>query len=212
LIVAARNVVIVYNTEKVPANMVPKTIEDLADPKYKGMIGTTPYGTGWGEIGLIFGQDYAFELAKKIAPNIAGYTGSSAFEPVITGQLPIFAFTTNGDMARAMSSRGAPLGIVTPFIAYLMGSVNMIKGAANPNAARLFTIFLRTPEGQKILRTVRREDSPFVEGSNAYQTVADARAAGKRVLLYTEDDVIKNSDIFEKIVPKINRAFKAQGR
>jgi iron(III) transport system substrate-binding protein len=212
LIVAARNVDIVYNTDRVRPDLVPKTIDELADPKYKGMIGTTPYGTGWGEIGLLYGQDYALTLAKKIAPNIAGYTGSSSFEPVITGQLPIFAFSTNGDLALDFKEKGAPLEVTTPFLAYLMGSVNMLKGSANPNAARLLTIFLRTPEGQHILRTLRNEDSPFIESSVAYKAVQEAKAANKRILLYTEDDVLKNDQVFTEMVPKISKMFKAHAR
>ena len=176
------------------------------------MIGTTPYGSGWGEIGLLYGRDFALALAKKVAPNIAGYTGSSGFEPVITGQLPIFAFSTNADLALEAKAKGAPLGVVVPFHAYLMGSVSMLKGSAKPNAARLFTIFLRTQEGQQILRIYRNEDSPFIKTSRAYKAIAKGKAAGKRVLLYTEDDVVKNSKIFKGMVRKINKIFKTQRR
>jgi len=212
IIYAARYVAIVYNTNKITPDMVPKSIQDLANPKYKGMIGTTPYGSGWGEIGLLYGRDFALALAKKVAPNIAGYTGSSGFEPVITGQLPIFAFSTNADLALEAKAKGAPLGVVVPFHAYLMGSVSMLKGSAKPNAARLFTIFLRTQEGQQILRIYRNEDSPFIKTSRAYKAIAKGKAAGKRVLLYTEDDVVKNSKIFKGMVRKINKIFKTQRR
>jgi len=212
LIVAARYVAIVYNSNKITKDMVPNGIEDLANPKYKGMIGTTPYGTGWAEIALLHGRDFALGLAKKVAPNIGGYTGSSAFEPVITGQLPIFAFSTNADLALEAKAKGAPLEVMVPFHAYLMGSVSMLKGSVKPNAARLFTIFLRTAEGQQILRTHRKEDSPFIKNSKAYEVIKKAKAAGQRVLLYTEKDVTKNNDIFRKMVPQINKLIKSRAR
>ncbi len=212
LIVAARGVVVVYNSDKIKGDMVPTSLEDLAKPKYKGMIGTTPYGTGWGEIGLLYGEKYTLNLAKKIAPNVAGYTGSSAFEPVITGQLPIFAFTTNGDSALEARAKGAPLQVMIPFYAYLMGSVNMLKSSAHPNAARLFTIFLHTSEGQEILRTYRKEDSPYIASSLTYKTIEKGRAAGKSVLLYTEEDVIRNKKVFGGMVRSINKLIKNSAR
>ena len=212
LVVYASHVDIIYNTNSIRPEMVPQSIEDLADLKYKGMIGTTPYGTGWSEIGLLYGEEYTLNLAKKMAPNIAGYTGSSSLEPVITGQLPIFAFSTNGDLALENKKKGAPVDVATPFLVYLMGSLNMLKGSAHPNASRLFAIFLQTPDGQEVLRTYRHQDSPFIESSSAYEAIKEARAANKRVLLYTEDDVIKNDNLFTDMVPKINKMFKAYAR
>jgi ABC-type Fe3+ transport system substrate-binding protein len=208
LIVYADRVGIAYNTKIVSSAMAPKSVEDLSNAKYKGMIGTTPYGTGWGEAAMLFGSDRAWKWAQAMAPNVAGFTGSGNFGPVITGQLPIFAFTGTPSTAIRQKEKGAPIDMAYPFQAYELTSMTMLKGSPHPNASRLFALFLHTPEGQKTLWEYNREDSPFLETSHEYKQVQDARSAGDQVLLYTEADVLKHQDAFKKLVPAIDKMFQ----
>lgn len=203
LVYSADAVGVVYNTDLVSPDELPKSFEDLADPKYKGMIATTPYGTGWAEAAVILGLTHVEEIAAMVAPNIAGYTGSSDFSPVTTGQIPIFAFTGSAGQAILEKERGAPIDVAFPFHAYFVFAVDMLKGSPHPNAARLFALFLRSPEGQVILWEENRADSPYLEDSNIYKRVKAAEAAGKPVLLEVEEVVLANEEIYQKMVRRI---------
>lgn len=208
LVLFADRVGIVYNINSVPPDMVPKTIDDLTDPKYRGKIATTPYGSGFGEAIMIFGADHVSKVVDGMAPNIVGFTGSTDFRPIITGEFPLLAFTASASQALVEKEKGAPIDVVYPFQAYFLYSIDMLKRSPNPNASRLFALFLHTEKGQEILWHYRRQDSPFVATSHVYKQVEEARNAGKPVLLYTEADVQKHKAVFKKQVPAINKKFR----
>lgn len=188
--------------------MIPKNVADLSDAKYKGMIGTTPYGTGWAEVAMLYGSDQTWKWAQGMAPNVAGFTASNILGPVITGQLPILSFTGDASGVLLDKEKGAPIDMVFPFQAYEFNSVNMLTGSSHPYASCLFALFLRTPEGQKILWKYNRQDSPFLADSHEYREVQKAKEAGQKVLLYTEADVQKDQAIFNKLVPAIDKLYQ----
>lgn len=207
LVLFADRVGIVYNVESVTPDMVPRTIDDLTDRKYRGKLATTPYGSGFGEAIMMFGGERVMKVVDGMLPNIVGFTGSTDFGPIITSEFPILAFTASAAQARLEKEKGAPIDVAYPFNAYFLYSVDMLKRSPDPNAARLFVLFLHTQDGQAILWQHRRQDSPFISTSNFYRQVQEARNAGESVLLYTEADVKQHADIFTKQVPAINKKF-----
>jgi ABC-type Fe3+ transport system substrate-binding protein len=58
----------------------------------------------------------------------------------------------------------------------------VIKGARHPNAGYLFTVFLTSPEAQKIWQQYRGESSAFVPGTAAYEY-----AQGRKMVYMTQD-------------------------
>ena len=208
LVLFADRVGVVYNINSIPPDMVPKTLEDLADPRYRGKLSTTPYGTGIGEAIMLFGTDRVMKLVEGMRKNIVGFAGSTEFRPVITGEFPILAFTASSAQALLEKEKGAPLDVTYPFQAYFLYSIDMMKGALNPQASRLFVVFLRTPKGQEILWKHRRQDSPFIPTSHMYAHVEQSRSAGEQVLLYTEADLLKHDAAFNEQVPAINKMFR----
>lgn len=185
----ADSVGIVYNTDIYSADDIPQAVEDLLDPKFDGLIATTPYGTGWGEWGMIVGPQKATELATQLAPMVGGFTGSTDFGPIITGQLPIFVFTGSSNLALKEKEQGAPIDVLRPFYAYFVSAVTPINGSASQNLATLFALFLHTPEGQDILWEHRRQDSPYIKGTNVNRELEAARASGAPVTLQTLDQL-----------------------
>lgn len=210
LVLFADRVGVVYNVNRIAPDMVPKTIDDLADPKYRGKLSTTPYGTGLGEAIMMFGHERVTKLVEGMRKNIVGFNGSTEFRPIITGEFPIFAFTASSAQALLEKEKGAPIDVAYPFQAYFLYSVDVMKGAANPQASRLMILFLRTPKGQEILWKHRRQDSPFLSASKMYQLVQKSRQAGEQVLLYTEADVQKHNAAFSKQVPAFNKLMRTK--
>lgn len=210
LVLFADRVGVVYNVNSIPPDMVPKTLEDLADPKYRGKLSTTPYGTGIGEAIMLFGTERVMKLVEGMRKNVIGFTGSTEFRPLITGEFPMLAFTASSAQALLEKEKGAPLDVAYPFQAYFLYSIDMMKGASNPQASRLFALFLRTPKGQEILWKHRRQDSPFISTSHLYTQVEKSRSAGEQVLLYTEADVQKFDAAFNEQVPAINKMFRTK--
>jgi len=149
-----------YNTEifakkKLP---VPKCWKDLANPAYKGelMLGN-PNSSGTAYLMLatlvqVFGEDEAFRYLRAVHPNVNQYarSGIGPMTAVTRGETALGSTVLHGVINEIV--RGFPVEPVLPCegVGYEVGSVAVIKGARNADAARKFVDFALSPEGQKI--------------------------------------------------------------
>lgn len=147
---------VLYNTSKMKAADVPKTLKDLGDPKYKGYVIDDP------KAGLVTSFCWMAMLAsKKITED--ELQGIKTNATVVQDATPYYQKLTTGELAMmpwAAHSRyvtlkggGAPLEFsATPGLSILvLGGTGIIKGAPHPNVAKLFSTWFLTPEAQKAL-------------------------------------------------------------
>jgi iron(III) transport system substrate-binding protein len=149
-----------YNTEifarkKLP---VPRCWKDLANPVYKGelMLGN-PNSSGTAYLMLatlvqVFGEDEAFRYLRAVHPNVNQYarSGIGPMTAVTRGETALGSTVLHGVINEIV--RGFPVEAVLPCegVGYEVGSVAIIKGTRNADAARKFVDFALSPEGQKI--------------------------------------------------------------
>ena len=149
-----------YNTEvmarkKLP---IPKCWKDLTNPAYKGelMLGN-PNSSGTAYLMLatlvqVFGEDEAFRYLRAVHPNVNQYarSGIGPMTAVTRGETALGSTVLHGVINEIV--RGFPVEPVLPCegVGYEVGSVALIKGARNADAARKFVDWSLSPEGQKI--------------------------------------------------------------
>ncbi len=149
-----------YNTQLVSKQDVPKTYQDLLDPKWKGKMGwSTSVGSGApsfvGNILETMGQDKGMEYLQKLAQqdmiNVDS-SGRAVLDQVIAGQFPIGVQIFN-DQASFSASQGAPVAWqpLEPVLAQL-SRIALAKHAPHPNASMLFLDFLFSEDGQRVIR------------------------------------------------------------
>ena len=160
-----------YNTNAVKKSEVPKTWEDLANPKWKGKLGIEQEDSDW-----LAGQyaELGDARAEKLFRDIVNANGVSVrkghtllTQLVASGEIPL-ALTVYNYKAEQLKQKGAPIDWfhIGPAIARPNG-VAVAKQAPNPHAAVLFFDFEISPEGQKILAgrdfvpTSRKVDTPL---------------------------------------------------
>ncbi len=160
-----------YNTNLVKKEDLPKTWEDLADPKWKGKLGIEQEDSDW-----LAGQYAELGEAKaaKVFKDIVATNGVSVrkghtllTQLVVSGEIPL-ALTVYNYKAEQLKGKGAPIDWFTigPAIARPNG-VAVAKKAPHPHAAVLFYDFEISPEGQKILAgrdfvpTSKKVDTPL---------------------------------------------------
>lgn len=149
-----------YNTRAVKGNEVPKTYEDLLNPRWKGqMMWSTSRGSGApqfiGNILMTMGAEKGKAYLQKLkTQNIAKSTASARqiLDLVIAGEYPIGIQIFNHH-AYISKSAGAPtewqpLEPVTATI----NTIGMAMNAPHPNASMLFLDFLLSRKGQKIIQ------------------------------------------------------------
>lgn len=144
-----------YNTGLVKTAELPKTWEDLADPKWKGRLGIEQSDLDW--LATVCG---AMGEAKcvKVFTNIVNANGISVrkghtllTQLVVSGEVPL-ALTVYNYKAEQFKRKGAPIDwfSIGEAIARANG-VGVAAKAPHPHAAVLFYDFEISPEGQRIL-------------------------------------------------------------
>ena len=149
-----------YNTEvmsrkKLP---VPKCWKDLINPAYKGevMLGN-PNSSGTAYLMLatlvqVFGEDEAFRYLRAVHPNVNQYarSGIGPMTAVTRGETALGSTVLHGVINEIV--RGFPVEPVLPCegVGYEVGSVAIIKGARNADAARKFVDWSLSPAGQQV--------------------------------------------------------------
>ena len=159
-----------YNTEvmarkKLP---IPKCWKDLTNPAYKGelMLGNpNSSGTAYLMIATlvqVFGEDEAFRYLRAVHPNVNQYarSGIGPMTAVTRGETALGSTVLHGVINEIV--RGFPVEPVLPCegVGYEVGSVAIIKGARNADAARKFVDWSLSPEGQKIGLNVKEYAIP----------------------------------------------------
>jgi len=160
-----------YNTGLVKKEDLPKTWEDLANPKWKGKLGIEQEDSDWlaGQFTEL-GEARATKVFKDIVANngVSVRKGHTLLtQLVVSGEIP-FALTVYNYKAEQLKGKGAPIDWYTigPAIARPNG-VGVARQAPHPHAAVLFYDFEISPEGQKILAgrdfvpTSRKVDTPL---------------------------------------------------
>lgn len=145
-----------YNTNLVADKDLPKSWNDLLDPKWKGKVGLEAEAYDWlATVNASFpggekeGVDFFAKLAKTNGISLRkGHTLLTNL--TASGEVPL-ALTTYLYKVDQMNKDGAPIKVLQlgPSVARING-LGVAKTAKHPNAAILFQDFTLT-EGQKIL-------------------------------------------------------------
>jgi ABC-type Fe3+ transport system substrate-binding protein len=151
-----------YNTNLVPANEVPKTYEDLLNPKWKGKLVWKPNDVS-GATGFIsnilasMGEEKGMAYLRRLAKQDINTVEASAraiLDRVISGEYPIALQIFNHHTVIS-ASKGAPAAwIAMEPVTLSLQLVGITKGAPHPNAALLFIEYMLSEEGQKIFQDV----------------------------------------------------------
>ncbi len=184
-----------YNSRNVKANEVPKTYNDLLNPRWKGeMMWSTSRGSGAplfiGNVILSMGQEAGKAYLQKLkGQNIAKTTASNrqVLDLVIAGEYPLALHIFNHH-AYISKSLGAPAEWypIEPVTATIH-TMGLVKNAPHPYATMLFLDFVLSEKGQKVYQQASYLPShPKVPAKQA-----DLKPGGgrfKRALYISPDD------------------------
>lgn len=177
--ILSRSTTITYNTRFVSKAEAPKTLKDLLNPKWKGKIATTPYAAGFSALGdhKDWGPTRVFEYARAFSKNLGGLMRCGEYNRVASGEFWIFAITCTPGEVQKLIEKGAPLAQNIPRDVLIVDHwfMGVPKHAVHPNAAKLFIAWLLTPEGQKVLYEVQREDLYYFKDGKTRQWLDKVR-------------------------------------
>jgi iron(III) transport system substrate-binding protein len=143
-----------FNTTLIKSEDVPKSYEDLADPRWRGKLGVEADDGNWFmSIAGAMGEDKAVALFR----NIVAVNGMSVRKGhtllsnlVVAGEVPL-ALTVYGYRINELKAKAAPIdGTVLPPVVALPTGIAVFAHAPHPYAAVLFMDFFLS-DGQRIL-------------------------------------------------------------
>ena len=160
-----------YNTKAVRKQDLPRTWEDLLDPKWKGKLGIEQEDSDWlaglfGDLGEVKGTKLFKEIVAKNGMSVRkGHTLLTQL--VVSGEVPL-ALTVYNYKAEQFKGKGAPIDWFSIGTAIARpNGVGVARRAPHPHAAVLFYDFEIGEEGQNILAqrdfvpTNRKIDTPL---------------------------------------------------
>src|SRR5207244_4466232 len=101
---------LVYNRERVPAAELPRTYDDLLQPRWRGAIVMTASAAAADYIALAVGDQAALRIARGLAGSPPG-TGQARFVPT-TGE--VRARVASGQFALGLGVDGGPPPAAAP--------------------------------------------------------------------------------------------------
>ena len=147
--------VTVYNTQLVKKPEVPKTFEELINPKWKGKIAARDNDyDNFGMMLKVMGRDKGLNFMRRLAAQGVDLRSSytTALQGVAAGEIPIgmnlYATHTEEFKKKQAPVDWAPM----EFVLASVEPLGVASRAPNPSAARLFVDFLLSKEAQTLMR------------------------------------------------------------
>jgi iron(III) transport system substrate-binding protein len=181
-----------YNTQKVPADLVPSSLPDLAKPELARQLSVASSTTGVRWVGSVLhdlGEDKGTALLKQLGQEgmkVQSVSGAALMGLVGSGEVgaspSVFQSHASDLIKKGSPVKWIPVGSVVPNL----GDVAVLKSAKHPAAAVLMNDFLLGPEGQKILEglgyssPLDKADFTVWAPEEDYKSVAEYQAAYKK--------------------------------
>jgi len=160
-----------YNTRAVKKEDLPKTYEDLLDPKWKGKLAIEGSDYDWmasvvHDMGDEKGTQFFKDLVAKNQLSVRN--GHPLLTNLVgSGEVPL-ALTVYDYSVEQAKKTGAPIEwfAIEPAVTITIG-MGILKDAPHPNAAMLFYDYLLGEEAQRVLREIgyyatnKKIDPPF---------------------------------------------------
>jgi len=173
---------ITYNSQRFSGAAVPRSLEDVLKPQYKGYVGATPYAAWFDHLAApeLWGLQRTTEYVGLLADQASGLMRCNEEDRLLNGEFDILVLDCSQRGPLRLKARGAPMEFTVAADAPLIAPLYMAvpKNAAHPNAAKLWLNYLLSREAQDILLEVSFVDSHLVPGSGTARQIETLQASG----------------------------------
>ncbi len=147
------HIVLAYNKNSIPPNLVPKNYDGLLRPELKDKIGIAGSDTGIRVLAAMSkfrGDDY-FRKLKMQNPIVHNVSGRALLDMIISGEIGLSPTIFRNHVETSIKA-GAPIAWVPmEIVPTNSGATAVSVQPTHPHAALLMADFVLGPEGQKVL-------------------------------------------------------------
>ena len=178
-----------YNTNLLKGDQVPKSLQDLLKPEFKGKVASTPYAAHFNELATppLWGEQKTTTYLQALAKQVSGLIACGELPRVASGEFAVFALDCDA-------------AIYYP--EYMSVPVNSL----HPNAAKLWINFVLSREGQDLMYKENFGDHPLVPGSKTAAQMQQITSQGVKFIdtnldfFQTQPDNSKLRDQYQAIL------------
>src|SRR5438093_13785466 len=131
---ATRYIGISYNEQSLAEKDLPRRLDDLLNPKWKGKIASTPYAASFDRLASVIGLEKTREFLTRFTQNVAGLIRCGEEERLASGEFVLLALNCGNYEAERGRRQGMPIGARVlndvPIVGYWYVSVP--KHSAHP--------------------------------------------------------------------------------
>lgn len=213
---ASRARVLIVNTRLVPEDERPDSIEDLADPKWKGKVGIAKplFGTTATHAAVLFaawGDDKAQAFFQRLKENEVRVLSGNKQVALDVGSGALAFGLTDTDDAIIEHDHGSPVAIVFPDqgegqigTLFIPNTLSVIKGAPHAEHARKLVDFLLQPAVEERLASGQSAQFPV---NPAVKTPSRAAPKNSAKIKWMEADFGAAADKWETASGYIEKEF-----
>jgi iron(III) transport system substrate-binding protein len=165
---------ITYNSQRVRPDEVPRSMQDLLKPQFKGRIAGQNAVAGFDQLSMpdLWGEPRVRDYMAEFAEQATGVIRCNEKQRIASGEFDVFALDCSHGDTLKLKDDGAPLDFMIASDAPLLKPIYMAvpKHAAHPAAAKLWINYLLTREAQDTIYAAKRMDNHRLPGSH---TAAD---------------------------------------
>ena len=189
---------------------VPQDYKDLIDPKYKGLIWSSNYNTA-GTAKLIintviqkYGHDQGIQYLVDLDKNIAQYTksGSGPSKAIGAGECTIGIGMLHDGIYQIVDQEHENVGLQIPNsgASYEVGATAIFKGAAHPNAAKLWIEYALSPACVDLAQKNGSYQFLVIDDAKQPEIATEYGLDPNNVMDYNFEDAKKNTEQYVKDV------------
>ena len=191
-----------YNTNLIKKEELPKSYQDLLDPKWKNRLGIEANDYGWfGPLVEAMGEQQGRKLFADIvsANGMSFRKGHSLLTTLVaSGDVPL-ALTVYSWNPEQLKRKGAPVeGLLLQPVFAQFSTLALLRKAPHPNAAALFYDYMLN-EGQQLLANLnfvvasKKIETPFSNVALKFVDPGQALDMQEKWMKMYEDVLIKNA-------------------
>jgi iron(III) transport system substrate-binding protein len=192
---------VAYNTKLVPESDVPRSMDALLNPKWKGKI-AMEYQL---ELFLFqadkWGDEKIIAYLKKLKEQNPIFSKGVTQTMTLLGAGEYY-FATDGSLGvvLGLQQKGVPINFapISPVIDKFAPHV-LVKDAPHPNAARLFMHWLMSEEGRMMMDKVRMKGNPL-PGTGTLQSKAIEKLGVKILVAPVGLDIKDDQERYRKVI------------
>ncbi len=189
---------------------VPQDYKDLIDPKYKGLIWSSNYNTA-GTAKLIintviqkYGHNQGIQYLVDLDKNIAQYTksGSGPSKAIGAGECTIGIGMLHDGIYQIVDQEHENVGLQIPSsgASYEVGATAIFKGAAHPNAAKLWIEYALSPACVDLAQKNGSYQFLVIDNAKQPEIATEYGLDPNNVMDYNFEDAKKNTEQYVKDV------------